>query len=60
MNPVFLSLGILTLVLTAGCDNLPWSSKKQDAGNANAGLTTAQSAPTPAKPHALRSEKHPS
>ena len=46
-------LAALTLLLTAGCDNLPWSTKKQDAGNANAGLTTAQSVVAPAKPQVL-------
>jgi len=43
----------LLLLCVAGCDKLPWNSKPQSAGHANAGLTTAQSAPTPSKPQAL-------
>ncbi|MDP3703294.1 MAG: hypothetical protein Q8R78_02785, partial [Candidatus Omnitrophota bacterium] len=44
---------LVGVLCAAGCDNLPWSFKKQDEGHANAGLTTAQSAPTPAKPQVL-------
>ena len=53
---VFLSLGVLMLLLTAGCDNLPWSSTHKTGSDASAALTTAQSAVTPAKPQVLPSD----
>jgi hypothetical protein len=49
-------VALLMLVLTAGCEKLPWSAKKDDGGHANAGLTTAQSAVMPAKPQVLPSD----
>jgi parvulin-like peptidyl-prolyl isomerase len=45
---------LLCLVCATGCDKLPWSSKeKSSSGDASASLTTAQSAPMPAKPQVL-------
>lgn len=43
------------LLLMAGCDNLPWSSKSRD-NEPQAALTTAQSAVTPARPSVLPSD----
>ena len=46
-------LPLACLVCAAGCDNLPWSSTKHQGSDPQAALTTAQSAPTPAKPQVL-------
>lgn len=49
LSPIVLA-GVLAV---AGCDNLPWSSKNE---NASAGLTTVQSGVAPAKPAVLPTE----
>jgi peptidyl-prolyl cis-trans isomerase C len=46
-------LAAALLALMAGCDRLPWSASSGDDATASPGLTSAQSAVVPARPHVL-------